>query len=58
MSFLFIDDLGFIASGTSIKEISKVLEKVGILIVEWGGRNAVTYDTAITKLVLFSCVRQ
>ena len=58
VSLSFVDDLGFIASGTSVKEIAKALEKVGNLIVEWGGRNAVTYDTAKTELVLFSRARQ
>ena len=54
MSLSFVDDLGFIASGSSIKEITKDLEKVGNLIVEWGSKNAVTYDTVKTELVLFS----
>ena len=58
MSLSFVDDLGFIASGSSVKEIAKDLEKVGNLIVEWGSKNAVTYDTAKTELVLFSRARQ
>lgn len=58
VSLSFVDDLGFIASETSVKEIAKVLEKVSNLIVEWGVRNAVIYDTAKTELVLFSRARQ
>ncbi len=58
MSLSFVDDLGFIASGTSVQEITKTLEKVGNLIVEWERKNAVTYDTAKTELVLFSRARQ
>ena len=58
MSLSFVDDLGFITLGTSVEKIAKALEKVGNLIVEWGKRNAVTYDTAKTELVLFSRARQ
>ena len=36
MSLLFIENLGFVASGTSVKEIAKALRKVGNLVVEWG----------------------
>lgn len=32
--FSFVDNLGFIASETSVKEIAKALKKVGNLIVE------------------------
>lgn len=31
-----MDDLGFIASGVSVKEIAKTLEEVGRLVLEWG----------------------
>lgn len=55
---LFVDNVGFIASEMSVKKIAKALGKVGNLVVEWGRKNAVTYNTAKTKLVLFSRVRQ
>lgn len=58
VSLSFVDDLGFITSGASVKEIAQTLEKVGSLLVEWGKGNAVTYDTAKTELVLFSRARQ
>lgn len=54
MSLLFVDNLGFIASGHSIKDIVKVLEKVAQAAVEWGNANAVTYDIAKTEAVIFS----
>ena len=54
----FVDDLGFIVSGLSVKEMAKTLEKVGRIVLEWGEKNAVTYDTAKTELVLFSRARQ
>ena len=48
-SYSFVDDLGFIASGKSVKEIAKTLEKVGKIVLKWGEENAVTYDTAKTE---------
>lgn len=44
-SLSFIDYLGFIASGSSVKEVGKALEKVAIIVIEWVMQNAVTYDT-------------
>ena len=58
MLLSFVDDLGFIASGVSAKEIAKTLEKFGKIILKWGEKNAVTYDTAKTELVLFFRARQ
>lgn len=54
MSLSFVDDLGFVASGHSIKGIVKALEKVAQTVVGWGIANAVTYDIAKTEAVLFS----
>ena len=54
MSLLFVDDLGFVASGHSIKDIVKALEKVAQTVVGWGIANVVTYDIAKTEVVLFS----
>lgn len=50
----FIDDLGFIVSGSSVKEIVKALEKVAKEIIKWGRLNAVTYNTSKTEALLFS----
>ncbi len=52
-SLSFVDDLGFIASGSSVKEIVKALEKVAKEEIEWGRLNAVTYVSK-TEAVLFS----
>ncbi len=48
-SLSFIDDLGFIASGSSIKEVVKTLENVARVVLEWGRQNAVTYDVSKTE---------
>lgn len=53
-SLSFVDDLGFIASGSLVKEIVKTLEKVAKTVLEWGTLNAVIYDTPKTKAVFFS----
>lgn len=54
VSFLpFIDMLGLIASGSSVKEVAKALEKVAKKVLEWGTLNVVTYDESKTEAVLF-----
>ena len=53
-SLSFVDDLGFITSGYSVKEPPKTLGQVAKVVLEWGRSNAVTYDIAKTKAVLFS----
>ena len=54
ISLSFVDDLGFIVSGTSIKEISQTLGTMASTILYWGSINVVTYDTSKTEAVLFS----
>ena len=49
----FVDDLGFIASGYSVKELAKTLRQVATVVLDWGKSNAVTYDIAKIKAVLF-----
>ncbi len=53
-SLFFIDDLGFIASGSSVQEIVRILEKLAKEVIGWGRQNAVTYDTSKTEAVFFS----
>ena len=53
ISLSFVDDLGFIASGSSVKELVKTLENVAKVVLEWGRLNAVTYDISKTEAVLF-----
>lgn len=56
-SVSFIDDLGFLASGNSIKEVATSLEKTGEAVLRWGLSNAVTYDIGKTEAILFSKAR-
>lgn len=53
-SLFFVDDLGFIASGSEVKEVVKTLEKVAKKLIEWERQNTVTYNMSKTKVVLFS----
>ncbi len=53
-SFSFVDDLGFIAAGSSVQEVVKILEKVAKKVLGWGMLNAVTYNIAKTEAILFS----
>ncbi len=55
---LFMDDLEFLAGGNSVIEIKKMLEKAGKIALDWGTRNAVTYDIGKTEAVLFSKARK
>ena len=52
-SLPFIDDLGFIASGSLVKEIVKALEKIAKEVIEWGRLNTITYNTSKMEAVLF-----
>ena len=53
-SLSFVYDLGFIASGTSVQEISKKLKTMALSVFRWGLTNAVTYNTSKTEAILFS----
>ena len=53
-SLSFVDDLGFIALGSSVKEIIKTLENVAKAVLEWGRLNEVTYDISKMEAMLFS----
>lgn len=53
-SLSFIDDLGFIVLGSSIKEIKKVLEEVAKKVLQWGTLNTMMYDITEIEAVLFS----
>ena len=53
-SLSFVDNLGFIASSSSVKEISQTIEKLVFTVLHWGSTNAIIYDISKTKAVLFS----
>ena len=52
-SLSFVDDLGFIVSSNSVKEISQTLGTMASTVLYWGSINVVTYDTSETEAVLF-----
>ncbi len=53
-SLSFVDDLCFIATGFSVKELAKSLGQVAQVVLDWGKSNVVTYDIAKIEAVLFS----
>lgn len=53
-SLSFVDDLGFIAAGSLVKELAKTLGQVAQVVLDWRKSNTVTYDIAKTEAVLFS----
>lgn len=53
-SLLFVDDLGLIISGHSVKELAKTLGQVVTTVLDWRKSNAVTYNIAKTEAFLFS----
>ena len=53
-SLSFVDDLGFIATGSPVRDLAKTLGRVAQVVIEWGKSNAVTYDIVKTEAVLFS----
>ena len=50
----FIDNLGFIIRAKKVGDIINTLQKVSDIIIEWGTRNAVSFDIKKTKAVLFT----
>lgn len=53
----FMDDFRFLVASKSMLEIKKSLEKAGKITLDWGTRNAVTYDISKTEAILFSKAR-
>ena len=52
-----MDDLGFLVAGNTMLDIKRSLEKARKITLDWGKHNAVTYDIAKTKAILFSKAR-
>lgn len=55
---LLIDDLGFIALSSSVKEIGKAIEKVARTVIEWGIWNLVIYNISKMEAVVFLRARR
>lgn len=49
----FIDNLGFIALSIFVKKIAKILKKISKIILQYGKKNAVTYNIGKIKFILF-----
>lgn len=51
---LFVDNLSFIASRHSVRELAKILGQVAMVVLNWRKSNVFTRDLAKTEAVLFS----
>ena len=50
----FVDDILWLATGTSVREVSGLLEKLEKEVVRWGEKNAVVFESKKTEAILFS----
>jgi hypothetical protein len=49
-----VDDIGLLASGNSIQEVSEILERAGKETISWGIANNVSFKVNKTEAVLFT----
>lgn len=54
MSISFMDDLGFLADGNSIREVAASLEKIRETVIRWRLLDPFTHHIANTEAILFS----
>ena len=54
----FADDIGIIAVGSSVQEITKILEAAGLKAIQWGLLNRIGFEVDKTEAVLFSRKRK
>ena len=50
----FVDDVMWLATGTSVREVSGALERAASEVVRWGEQNAVAFESRKTEAILFS----
>jgi hypothetical protein len=50
----FVDNIGLLASGNSIQEVSKILEMAGKETISWRVANNVSFEVNKTEAVLFT----
>jgi hypothetical protein len=49
-----VDDIGLLASGNSIQEVSEILETAGKEAISWGLANNVSFEVNKTEVVVFT----
>src|SRR5271156_5828740 len=54
----FSDDIGIIAIGGSVREITRTLEQAGQEAIDWGLQNSVSFEVDKTEAVLFTKKRK
>jgi ribonuclease HI len=54
----FVDDIGILAKGHSIKEVSQQLEKAGVSLVQRGEEHKISFDEDKTEAIIFTRKRK
>jgi ribonuclease HI len=54
----FADDIGIIAVGSSVRDITKILEAAGLEAIQWGLLNKIGFEVDKTEAVLFTRKRK
>jgi hypothetical protein len=50
----FVDDLGWVATGSDVNQVVMMLERCAAKSIEWAGRRGLQFDTAKTEAALFT----
>jgi hypothetical protein len=53
----FVDDLGWVATGSDVNHVVSILERCTAKSIEWASRRGLQFDTAKTETALFTCRR-
>jgi len=50
----FVDDLGWVATGSDVNHVVSILERSAAKSIEWASRRGLQFDTAKTEAALFT----
>jgi hypothetical protein len=50
----FVDDFGWVATGSDVNQVIMILERCAARSIEWAGRRGLQFDTAKTEAALFT----
>jgi hypothetical protein len=50
----FVDDLGWVATGSNVNHVVSILERCAAMSIEWVRRRGLQFDTARTEAALFT----
>ena len=50
----FVDDLGWVGTGSDVNQVVTILERCAAKSIEWASRQGLQFDTAKTEAALFT----